>query len=626
LATPAQKTLIPPIKRQGPFSSPEKQKLVLSLLLAAATVVLYNPVNHHPFINYDDDRYILQNTHIRHLSWETIRWAFTTTAEANWHPLTWLSHAVDCQLFHLNAAGHHLDSLLLHAVNAILLFLLVVGATRRVGRSWLVAALFAVHPLNVESVAWAAERKNLLCTFFFFLALWAYGWYVQKPNWRRYLAVAALFAMGLMSKPMVITLPFVLLLLDYWPLGRIQGTPPRALRGQQAVPQAPLTKLLLEKIPLLALSAASAWVTMYAQQRGGAVRSVGQFPLGIRLENSIVAYAAYLWKMVWPAHLAVLYPHAGDSLPGWQVGLGIAILLAISALALRYRSRRYLTTGWLWFLGTLVPVIGLVQVGYQSMADRYTYIPLIGVFVMLVWGVADLSDHWKLGLSWRLVAAAAMLFTLSWAARKQLSYWDSGLDLWSHTLAVNPNNFIAEDNLGDALLTAGKPDEAYSHFQRATAIMPRDPWSHANMGAYLQQKGRLPEAIAEYRITLSLSRDSMMVALTKANLASAYRDLGNDKDALESYNESIAINPYQSSAYFGRAVLYRSQGKLADAIRDFSQAVELRPTAEGYLRLGQALAEAHRRQEALAALDQALKISPESTEAQQAMAALKAAH
>lgn len=589
-------------------------------------MLLYNPVNRHPFVNYDDDRYIVQNTHTRGLSWETIRWAFTTTAEANWHPLTWMSHALDYQFFHLNAAGHHLDSLLLHALNVVLLFLLLHSATKRVGRSLLVAALFAVHPLNVESVAWVAERKNLLCTFFFFLALWAYGGYVQKPNWRRYLAVAGLFAMGLMSKPMVITLPFVLLLFDYWPLGRIQGTPPSALRDQQAIPRAPLAKLFLEKVPLLALSASSAWVTMHAQNSGGAVRSVAQFPLGIRLENSIVAYAAYLWKMIWPAHLAVLYPHAGNSLPGWQVGLGTLVLLGITALALRYRSQRYLTTGWLWFLGTLVPVIGLVQVGYQSMADRYTYIPLIGVFVMLVWGVAELADHRKLGLAWRLVPAAVMLVSLSWAARRQLSYWDSGLDLWSHTLAVNPNNFIAEDNLGDSLLTAGKPDEAYPHFQRAAEIMPRDPWSHGNMGAYLQQKGRLQEAIAEYRTTLSLSQDRFMVALTSANLGSAYRDLGDDKDALESYNGAIDINPYQSNAYFGRAVLYRKQGKLAEAIRDFSKAVELQPTAEGYVQLGQALAQAQRREEALAAIDQALKISPESAEALQAAAALKAAH
>jgi len=429
-----------------------------------------------------------------------------------------------------------------------------------------------------------------------------------------------------MSKPMVITLPFVLLLLDYWPLGRIQGTPPTLLREQQWIPQAPLTKLFLEKVPLLALSAASAWVTMYAQQRGGAVRSVGQFPLSIRLENSIVAYAAYLWKMIWPAHLAVLYPHAGDSLPGWQVGLGAVVLLGISALALRYRSQRYLTTGWLWFLGTLIPVIGLVQVGYQSMADRYTYIPLIGVFVMLVWGVAELADQRKLGLAWRLVPAAVVLLSLSWAARRQLSYWGSGLDLWSHTLAVNPNNFIAEDNLGDSLLTAGKPDEAFTHFQRAAEIMPRDPWSHGNMGAYLQQKGRLQEAIAEYRTTLSLSRDRVMIALTQANLGSAYRDLGDDKDALESYNAAIDMNPYQANAYFGRAVLYRKQGKLAEAIRDFSKAVELQPTAEGYVRLAQVLAQAQRREEALAAIDQALKISPESAEAQQAAAALKSAH
>ena len=612
-------------KPQGPFSSPEKQRLVLCLLLAAVTMVLYNPVNRHPFINYDDDRYVVENTNIRGLSVETVRWAFTTTAEANWHPLTWLSHALDYQLFGLNAAGHHFDSLLFHAVNVVLLFLLLLRGTGRAGRSLMVALLFALHPLNVESVAWVAERKNLLCTFFFFLAIWAYGWYALKPGWRRYVPVAVLFVMGLMSKPMVITFPFALLLLDYWPLGRIPGSPAGKL-GDQPVPQSSLTKLVIEKLPLFALSAASAWVTMYAQSGGGAVRSMGQFSLRVRVENSVVAYAMYLWKMVWPAKLAVLYPHPGDSLPVWQIALGSVVLLAISALVWKYRSRGYLPAGWLWFLGTLVPVIGIVQVGYQSMADRYTYIPLIGVFVMIVWMASDAADHWKVGIAWRVVPSVLVLLALSWALRRQLSYWDNGLDLWAHTLRVTPNNFVAEDNLGDALLQEGRVDDAYTHFQRAAAIMPRDPWSHASMGTYLQQQGRLREAVAQYLITLGLSRDPVMLALTNANLGSAFRDLGDDKDALECYDRAIEINPYQSNAYFGRGVLLRKQGKLTDAVRDFSRAVEIRPSAEGYLRLGQTLAEAHRREEALAAIDQALKISPDFAEAQQAAAALQAAH
>jgi len=623
VATPARETLIPPAKGRALFSSPEKQNLILCLLLAAATLVLYNPVNHHPFVNYDDDRYVVQNPHIRGISGEMIAWAFTTNAEANWHPLTWISHALDYQLFRLNAGGHHLTSLLLHASNVVLLFLLLRRATGRSDLSLMVAALFAVHPINVESVAWVAERKNVLCTFFFFLTLWAYGWYARKPDWRRYLAVATLFAMGLMSKPMVITLPFVLLLLDYWPLGRIQESPALPVGTQNDIPQRSVSKLLIEKLPLLALSAASAWITMKAQRAGGAVRSEQQFPFGVRLENSVVAYAAYLWKMIWPAKLAVLYPHPGNSLPAWQIALGIAVLLGVSAVVLLYRSRRYLATGWLWFLGTLVPVIGIVQVGYQSMADRYAYIPLIGVFVMVVWGADDLADRWKLARAWRVLPAVVVLLALSWAARLQLGYWASGYDLWSHTVAVNPNNFIAHDNLGDALLAQGKPTEAYAQFQMAAAIMPTDPWSHTSMGAYLQEHGRLQEAMVQYRMTIGLSRDQAMLALAYANLGSVFRDLGYEQQARESYDHAIELNPGQFNAYFGRGVLLERQGRLAEAISDLSRSAELQPTAQAYLELGRLFAQSGHVPEALNAYEQALRISPDLVEAQQAAEALR---
>ena len=366
----------------GLFSSPEKRNVVLCLLLVVATLALYNPVNRHPFVNYDDDRYVTENLHVHNgLTGDTISWALTAMEQGNWHPLTWLSHALDWQLFHQNPTGHHFTSLLIHAANAVLLFLFLTYATGRVGPSWFVAAIFALHPINVESVAWVAERKNVLSTFFFLAALIAYCWYARKPDWRRYTAFAGLFVLGLMSKPMVITLPFVLLLLDYWPLGRIQGSP-----SPSDVPQTSLSRLLVEKLPLLALSVASAVITMKAQQAGGAVRSTAQFSLAVRLENAVVAYATYLWKMIWPAHLVPLYPHPGDSLALWQIVISALVLLAVTGVVLRFRSKRYLLTGWLWFLGTLVPVIGLVQVGDQAMADRYAYIPLIGIFVMIVWG------------------------------------------------------------------------------------------------------------------------------------------------------------------------------------------------------------------------------------------------
>ena len=288
------------------------------------TLALYNPVNRHPFVNYDDDRYVTENPHVRQgLTADTFNWALTSTEQANWHPLTWMSHALDVSLFRLNPAGHHFTSILLHAVNVILLFLLLMWATNRFGPSLFVAALFALHPMKVESVAWVAERKNVLCTMFFFLTLWAYGWYARKPDWKRYLAVVALFAAGLASKPMVITLPFVLLLLDYWPLARVRGEKIESSNVQSTFPW---SRLVLEKLPLLALSAASAVITMQAQQAGGAIRTTAEFSFGVRIANAIYAYAMYLWKMVWPARLAPLYPHPGDSLASWQVLVAALVL------------------------------------------------------------------------------------------------------------------------------------------------------------------------------------------------------------------------------------------------------------------------------------------------------------
>lgn len=579
-------------------------------------MALYNPVNRHPFVNYDDDRYVTENPHIRNgLSWDTVSWAFTAEEQGNWHPLTWLSHALDYQLFRQNATGHHFTSLLIHSANAVLLFLLLTYATGRLGPSLLVAALFALHPINVESVAWVAERKNVLSTFFFFAALAAYCWYARRPDWRRYLAFAGLFALGLMSKPMVITLPFVLLLLDFWPLGRIQGFP----AGVLSVPQSPLSRLLVEKLPLLVLSAASAAITMRVQQAGGAMRSTAQFSLGVRLENAVVAYAMYLWKMVWPSHLAPLYPHPGDSLSAWQVTLSALVLLAVTVVVLRFRSRRYLLTGWLWFLGTLVPVIGLVQVGDQAMADRYAYIPLIGIFIMLAWGAADLADLLHIGLSARMIPAACILLALAFATHRQLGYWSSNYELWTHALAVTDKNFIAQNNLGGALLLLGKPDEAYAHFQAAAEINPNDPMSRSNLGAYLQEHGKLSEAMAQYDRSISLTSDPGLLAATYANLGTAYRNLGEDEKARDSYDQALRLNPNQSNAYLGLGELLEKQNQLDDAIRNYSRSVELRPTATGFLLLGHALETEARRPEALAAYQSALKLSPELPEAQHAV-------
>jgi len=549
----------------------------------------------------------------------------TSIEQANWHPLTWFSHALDYQLFALNPTGHHFTSLLLHTLNAVLLFLLLAWATGRAGPSLLVAALFALHPINVESVAWVAERKNVLCTFFFFGAIAAYWWYALRPNWQRYLIVAALFALGLMSKPMVITLPFVLLLLDYWPLGRMPGS-----KRTTQTRQMKISALILEKVPLLLLSAASAAITLHAQQAGGSVRSALQFPFNMRLENAVVAYATYLWKMLWPARLALLYPYpsasvssvssvVSSSLAPWQVILSVLILVGITVFVLTLRTRRYLLMGWLWFLGTLVPVIGLVQVGDAAMADRYAYIPLVGIFVMIAWGLSDLADAFNFGFYSRLIPAVCVLMVLAFATRRQLSYWSSSYDLWSHTLAVTGPNFVAQNNLGGALLLMGAPDAAYPHFITAAEINPRDPMSHANIGAYLQDHGQWNEALTQYQIAVRLTSDRGLLASTYANMGTTYLDLGDDEKARQSYDRALQLNPNQPNAWFGLGFMAEKQGNLDGAIFHYSRSLELAPTAAGYLRLGNALQLANRREEALASYQAALKLSPGLQKAKQAI-------
>jgi tetratricopeptide (TPR) repeat protein len=608
-------------KPVGLFSSPEKHNVILCLLIVVATLFLYNPVNRHPFVNYDDDRYVIENPHIHNgLGLDTLGWALTSTEQENWHPLTWLSHALDYSLFHLNPTGHHFTNLLIHSASAVLLFLLLAFATGRIGPSLFVAMLFALHPINVESVAWIAERKNVLSTLFFLAAIGVYGWYARKPHWQRYLAVIGLFALGLMSKPMVVTFPFVLLLLDYWPLGRVEGSP----AGKVQTKQSSRSTLLVEKLPLLAFSAGSAVVTMLAQRTGGAMRSAAQFSFGVRLENAVVAYAMYLWKTIWPSHLAPLYPHPGDSLAAWQVALSLLALLAITLLVLRFRKKGYLLAGWLWFLGTLVPVIGLVQVGDQAMADRYAYIPLIGIFVMIAWGFADWTESHEIGFTARIVPAMCVLLALSVVTHRQLSYWASNYNLWTHTLAVTDKNFIAEDNLGGALLLMDKPDEAYSHFEAASEINPRDPMSRSNEGAYLQEHGHVNEAIEQYKRVITLTSDPGLLAAAYANLGTAYRTLGDDQQAQESYQHSLRLNSSQANAYLGLGQLMEGQKKPAEAIENYSRAVEIRPTDRGLFFLGRALEKAGRRAEALAAYQQALKISPDMAEAQHAVDALAA--
>jgi tetratricopeptide (TPR) repeat protein len=597
------------------FGSAEKRRFVLTLLLIVIVLSLYSQTSHFAFLNYDDGMYVLQNPHVRSgLTWSTFTWAMTSTY-ANWHPVTWLSHALDYELFRLNPGGHHFVNVLLHALNAVLLFWLLARATGRLGASFVVAALFAVHPLNVESVAWIAERKNVLSTTFFLMTLGAYGWYALKPGIKRYLPIIVVFALGLASKSMLVTLPFVLLLLDYWPLERLG---PHKSAGGLHFSRATTQQLFLEKIPLFLLSAADCAVTLVAQHKAGAVTTFQRFPFGVRLENAIYSYAAYLWKTIWPVHLANIYPHPGNTLAGWKVATAAALLMIATAMFFKWRSSRYLIVGWLYFLGTLVPVIGLVQVGDQAMADRYTYVPLIGIFVIAVWGAAEISARTSIKSYLAPAVSIIMLGALSIATYIQIGYWKDSVTLWSHTLAETHDNFAAENGLGGALLQAGRPDEAFNHFQRAASIAPDDPLSHADMGTYLHQHGRLQEAIKQYEAAIQLTNNPGLLVNTYTNLGSAYRQMGDYERSQQSLNHALQLDPTRFNVWLQLGNLALDEGQADPAIQDLSHSIALQPTPEGYLQLSRALELGGHHAEATSAHDEAVRLSNDKGAADQA--------
>jgi tetratricopeptide (TPR) repeat protein len=539
----------------GLYAALGRHPYLLGLLLTLLSVALYYPVKSHPFVNYDDNVYVTDNLPVQNgLTWDTVTWAFRTYDAGNWHPLTWLSHALDVDLFDVNPAGHHGTSMVLHALNAALLFWVLLRATGGAGRSFVVAALFAVHPINVESVVWVAERKTVLSMFFFLLALGVYGWYAAKPKGARYAAVTALFACGLMAKPQVITFPFVLLLWDYWPLERVAfRSSPFAIRqsssdeisgekrtaksqqrlsgeertanGAQQLANSP-RQLLIEKLPLFALAAASAAITMKAQRASRAVLSLDVSPLPMRLSNALVSYVKYLRKAFWPTNLAPMYPYPGAGLRAWQVFGALLVLLAITVFVVRHRRRRYLLVGWLWFLGTLVPMIGLVQVGRQAMADRYAYLPLLGIFIMLCWGVSDWAEEKHLPAAFLPTVSIAVLLGLSVTARRQIGYWGDNVTLWTHTVEVTPPNYVAQDNLGGALMASQRLEEAIVHFREAAAIHPVDPYSAFNIGFYEHTHGDLRGAIEQYKKAIALSTSTALKATGWDNMGRAYRSLG----------------------------------------------------------------------------------------------------
>jgi hypothetical protein len=564
---------------RGLMSVPEKMPpALLAFALAVATLAVYYPVRYLPFINYDDNLYVTENVHVQSgLQWDTVQWAFTTHDASNWHPLTWLSYALDFQFFGLSPAGPHFVNLLLHTLNVVLLFWVLWRATGASGRSAMVAALFALHPINVQSVAWVAERKNLLSMTFFLLALGVYRWYAQcvilsaevaaatsasrnpytaragvprasHRRWEpgsRYLLVMFLFALGLMAKPQIITLPMVLLLWDYWPLERMTA--------------GSFSRLVWEKLPLFALAAASAWITLLAHSAGQAMRYL---PLSMRLANALLSYVRYIKRAVWPAHLALFYPHPQVGLATWQVIVCAAFLFAVTVFAFRYSPiafrqtgeaakngqptpksewRKAAFVGWLWFLITLLPMIGIIQVGEQALADRYAYLPFIGLFLMFVWALADWADSRHIPLKAQAAAGIAVLLAVSVVTRRQLEHWHDSITLWTHTLEITRGNYLAEVDLGAALVQRGEVGRAMEHFRAAAAIAPRDPLANMYLARYAQSQGNLSEAIAAYQRVIDASLDPSLKARAYSNMGYAYRALGNEAEAQKCFRAAADL-------------------------------------------------------------------------------------
>ncbi len=526
------------------------------------------------FINYDDQNYVYENTKITGgLNLAGIAWAFSHVHAQNWHPLTTISHMLDCQLYGLRAGGHHFTNVLLHTVAVLLLFAVLREMTGALWQSAFVAAMFAIHPLHVESVAWVAERKDVLSAVFFMLTLGAYLRYARAPSIARYLTMAALLALGLMSKPMLVTLPFVLLLLDYWPLKRFVPSPSVKSKAKWLDwwerQSRKLSGLILEKIPLIALSAISATVTFLAQRQ--ALGWTEDLPVSLRFNNAVVTYIAYIWQMLWPVKLAVFYPHPENRLPLWEIVLALAVLIAITVAGIVLRRKRpYFITGWLWYLGMLVPVIGVIQVGWQGRADRYTYLPQIGLYVLAAWAVADLSASWHRQRQIAAVGAAILLGALTWHAWNQASFWRNSETLWTHTLAVTSDNDVAENNLGIIFLGRGQVDEAISRFQTAVDLRPENAPAHDNLAKAFLQKGQVADAMLHYRKLLEIQPDNVEA---RNILGTVLIQQGRVREAIEQWQETLAMQPENGNAKSNLAWVFATYP--VESVRNGTQAVQL---------------------------------------------------
>jgi tetratricopeptide (TPR) repeat protein len=599
----------------------------LAALLAVVTIAVYGSAIRNGFVDFDDGVYVTHNEHVQAgLSWQNIGWAFRSIEAANWHPLTWISHMTDCQVFGLNPAGHHAVNVMLHAINTVLLFLLLHKATGLPWRSFCVAALFALHPLNVETVAWVSERKSLLSMLFSLLAVTCYGWYARTPEaayaekWRRYVTVIFFSALALLAKPMAVTLPLVLLIVDYWPLERMPV--PFSIGDAQVWKRA--GKLLAEKIPLLAMTIASSWITVVAQHRGEAMTSTKALAMQQRIGNAIVSYAKYIGKMFWPSGLSYYYPHPGNRLATWEILAAAVLLIAITALLWRYRERRYLIFGWTLFVVTPLPVIGIVQVGLQAMADRYAYIPLIGLFVMMVWELSEAAERWHVPVTAQASVAAIVAFALGSVTLINIGYWHDSVTLFSHARRVIPfANTRIETNLGAALVESGRSAEGIEHFKIAESLAPNLFVAHFNIGYALAQAGENSRALPELQEALRTATTSEEKSRALNNLAAAYLDLGKNEQAEQAFSELLELQPNSLAGHAGRGQALFNMGRYEEAGADFVAATELRPAPQLFLMAGKSLEAAGKAVEAEAQYRKALEGNAGLTEARERLNVLE---
>jgi protein O-mannosyl-transferase len=602
---------------------PYRLKILVSLLLVVTCVGAMAGVLENGFVNYDDGTYVVDNPHLRGgLTASGLAWAFTSTYAGNWHPLTWISYLLEAELFGLTPGMCHLTNLLIHIASVLALFLVLERMTGAVWRSTCVAALFGLHPLHVESVAWVAERKDVLSGFLGILTVGAYVRYVERPSPLRYVLVPVCYGLGLMAKPMLVTLPCLLLLLDYWPLCRWQpwAVPRRAVRPDRstAAPSRPciaFSRLLLEKLPLFGVAALSSAVTLYAQSASGAVRSLEQVPLGLRAESMLLAYVHYLSKTFWPIDLAVYYPYLASSSPAWQAVAAGLFLAGVSILVVVFGRRYpYLPVGWFWYVGTLVPVIGLVQVGRQGMADRYTYLPLIGLFIAVTWGVADLAAQRSRPYVWLVPLTAVVLGACITLSRAQVGYWHDSVALWRHALDATDSDFVAENNLGRALFEQpGGLPEAATHFANAARLEPESDEAEGNLAMAQLAQGKLEDAVYHLSRALALNAKS---AKTHNNLGLALLYQGKPDKAHEHFLLASQLEPDMADVRANMGVALLQQGKPAEAIKElesYFRVTQSSPSQPVYLSsLAMAYAQTGRFEDAVGVSRKALDIARKS--------------